>query len=240
MTNAAYQLADALDEWAVPAQRQPEQVRGFGEIDNLECWREVQRVTELVAEVDRTLAGMDASGDNVEMFLETLPKWYAGAHFATTPWGSVNTNSPRPQCAAIELNLLRALGALIDAGGKHFDLTEDQKRTLHDVLAEAKKLVEADTDMTVDVRRYIWTLIVRAYDVLQNYDTFGPGPLREVALELGGAMHSRALVTEHNGDGPTSGRWKSLATMVVAGFAGGLGSDGANALSEVAHRAIER
>lgn len=183
MTNPAYQLAAALRYSAVPPHERPESTRGFADITDLDAWREVQPVTELVTEVDRTLAGMNANGENVSMFLETLPKWYAGAHFATVPWSSTS-QSPRPMCPSIELNLLDALGALIEAGGS-WEFTEEVRRSLTDVLDEAKTLIETDTDMPMDVRRYLWSLLTHAHLVVEQQEKFGPGPLRHIALELG-------------------------------------------------------
>lgn len=237
MANAAYMLAAKLEEWAVPKGTPTERHRGFSNINDLDAWREQQRACELIGTVDRLLAGMDANGDNPEMFLSTLPKWYAGIHFATTPWGKTETNRATPCCTEIEINLLRALGKILDTDQETWELDEDGRRTLADVLDQAKQLIAADDTMPVDIRRYVWSLIARAYNVVEHYDTFGPDATRQIALELGGAMVARGEVVEKSGNGGLATKWKSYAAWLVTGILSGATTGAGN---QLAHEALKQ
>jgi hypothetical protein len=236
--NAAALLAVLLSEWLVPPNRRPEQVRGFEGPDDLDSWRTHTHAADLIRRVDYTIQGMDAAGEDVEMFLLALPRWYSGVHFAATPWGTT-IGSPREACDQRDIDLLRALGALIKAGGP-IAIDEDHKRTLADVLTQARELVEADTTMTPDVRHYIWGLILRAQMVVDNLERYGPEAVREVALELGGAMTSQADMAASRGDAEKAGRWRSGAAMLLGGFMSGAASTGGTQALTAAEHVIKQ
>lgn len=211
---------------AVPASQAPEQVRGHDGPADLNAWRRFGSDLDLVQAVDSILKGMDSSGEDVDMFLDALPRWYAGVAFATTPWGT-NVGAPRPACSDGDLNLLKALGLVIRSG-KPVSIGEDDQRRLVDVLAQARSLVEEESDgFSDDVRRYLHSLIVRAEMVARNVEQFGPEAVRQVAFELGGAMTTEAEKLERADEPEKAKRWKSAATLLMGGFLGALGSEAA-------------
>lgn len=229
MANAATQLADLLSEFQVKANVTPERCRGFDTREDLESWRRHAVVGDLIRSVDYMLQGMDASGENVDMFREALPRWYAGVHFATTPWGS-KTNAVRPVCSEADINLLRALGALLRAG-KPPQLDENDVHSLQTILTQARDLLEDDlAGMPDDVRRYLFGLICKADMVLRNLLTYGEQTVREVAFELGGALIAEAARTRATKPERASRLW-AAAAMLMAGFFGGATGEAGRALS---------
>lgn len=232
-TNAAYRLAALLRQWQVPHGSTPEKVRGFRNKDDLDAWRSHAQAADLIRTVDNTLQGLNAMGENVDMFQAALPRWYAGVHFAATPWSSKATsNVPRSACAAGDINLLEALGLVLRAGNP-VSLDEDDRRRLSDVLAEARALIESDgLDLPTDVRAYLWSLILRAEAIVRSLGDFSTEEVRQVAIELGGALIVRGEQTEAQ-DPARAGRLKSLGLMLVGGFLARGGEAGANALGRV-------
>ncbi|GEP40118.1 hypothetical protein NPS01_37810 [Nocardioides psychrotolerans] len=232
MTNAAYLLASALREFATPSAETPEARRGFSGQEDLDAWREHSRVCDLVRTVDYTLQGMDAVRINVDMFTAALPRWYAGVNFATIPWGKVTQgNGTRQVCTDGDINLLEALGLIINTTG-HVALTEADRRNLSDVLEQAIELVDdASSDLPADVRQYLHTLLLKARMVVDNVEKYGHEAVRQVALELGGAMAMQAGRAQQRGDTERAGRWRAAAFQLMIGFLGGTASGGGEVLA---------
>lgn len=228
-------LADMLDSWEVPQNASAQSARGFGGngATHLEAWRRVGHAAKLLRSVDNLLTGMTAAGQDVEMYSPYLPAWYGGVFFTTTPWDSSSQNArPRPVCQPHEIHLLRALGASIRAiGGPVID--ESAARGLRDILDQALALLEADaTDFEAEVRFYLHGLISRARMVVDNVAEYGSYAVREVSLELGGAMIVRGAQVK--ADDPEKGsRWTTAGVMLVAGVLGRAGERGLDSALEV-------
>ena len=225
MTNCANLLAARLRSFEAPSQQPPEQVRGFESPHDLDAWRRHADDCELIKSVDYTLQGMDAVGIGVDMFMTALPRWYAGVNFASIPWGvTTQGNGMREACSEGDINLLEAFALTIKTAG-HVVLTEDDRRTLSDVLAQAQDLIESDsTDLPADVRQYLWTLIIKAQMIVDNLDMYGHEAVRQVALELGGAMTMQAERAEQHGQPERASRWRAAALTLMGGFMGGAAS----------------
>lgn len=232
MTNAATRLADQLEAWAVPKNTMPHAIRGFDDADDLESWRHFTRTAAAwVAIIDDTLQGMAAEGEDVSLFEQFLPKWYAGVHWVTTPFAAPAA-STRPTCEKHEIDMLRAFGLLLDTADP-LQLTEEERRSLTDVLKTARELLEdTSSELPKDVRRYVWGLIIRAQAVVDEYEKFGTEAVRQVALELGGALQAQAERADHNGDHAQSARWKAVVVQLLVGFFSGASGGTAQALVE--------
>lgn len=227
--NAASLLADLFEEWEVPAGKTPEHVRahsaGAGGDPGM-LWVVQERAAKHLFEVERLMAGMRASGEDVSMFEQSRVRWYETVFAYQTPWQS-HGGAAREAIAIEHINLLRAFGAMIDAGGT-IEVDQDDVRTLQDVLSEAEALVLSESQhMTQDARRYLWSLIAEAQRFLKDLEAFGEAALRRVAFELAGALINQGDHAEARGDHPTARRLKNAATMLVGalgtGFSGGLG-----------------
>lgn len=239
MTNApdpATLLADTLDSWRVPKNTHPQTARGFGGngTEDLAAWRRIGHAADLLRSVDNLLCGMTAAGEDVAMYTPYLPRWYAGVYFATTPWDST-VQRDRPVCEPHEINLLRALGATIRAIGFPV-VTDSRARQLRDVLDQALSLLEADSaDFDPEVRFYLHGLISRARMVVDSSETYGAYAVREVALELGGAMIVRGGQVQAE-DPEKASRWRSAGYMLVAGVFGRAGERGFDVALEASER----
>ena len=241
-TNTADQLATLLRNWTVPVGSYPHTVRGFSGPDDLDAWRRHDQAAQLVRAVDFTLQGMDAMGIGVDMFVLAMPKWYAAVHFATTPWGQASSNGrARPACADTDIALLEALGLVIKTG-QPIALTEGDRRTLTDILAEARTLLEEDGgEMPVNTRAYLWGLIVHAEQVLRDLDNQSTETVRQVALELGGALIVRGEQIDQAGDKPRGSKWRAAGHMLIGGFlsrGGEYALEGGTHLTKEAAKAI--
>jgi hypothetical protein len=239
--NAAFLLADALESYAVPGNTTPERVRGFEGPNDIDAWRRHNAAVDLVRAVDHLLTGMRAAGEDVSMFDAALPRWYSGTYMATTPWGSKqNGGGPRLVCPEHDVHLLRALGAIIN-GWEPIKLDEADQRTLSDVLKQARELLEEESDsLPRDVRYYLWGLIQRAQMVVDNLEGYGPEAVRQVALELGGAMIVQAAHADSSGEGEKASRWRSAGYLLVGGFLTRFGDTGANALMKGAGHVVKQ
>lgn len=233
--NAATQLAALLTGYQVPdGNTTPENHRGFNGTHDLDAWRTHHAACELVHSIDNILTGMELAGEEVEHFLEALPGWYSGVHFANTPWGQrINNKSPRPAADRNSIALLKALGTVLQAQGA-ITITEDARRTLMDTLEQARAIIESDLELfTADVRHYLLALLHRAETVAKQADTYGAERVREVALELGGVVFTQAEVVEKD-DPEKASRLRSIGTMLVGGFMGKFGEDAAHQITQVA------
>ena len=237
--NAAALLAKLLQEYEVPKGSTTEATRGFESIDDLGAWRRQYDAAHLMSLVDDTLQGMAAGGEDITMFSGALPRWYAGVFMASTPWGQ-RPNSNVAACGQGDIDLPKALGLLIRSGAPVI-LTEDDRRSLSDVLQHAQELLEAnEQDMPDDVRRYLHGLICRARMIVDNIDMYGHEAVRQVALELGGAFTLQAERAERQGDPQSASKWRSAATTLTIGFMGGFGGTTGGAIAAGAGTVIKQ
>lgn len=217
--NAAYLLADLIQTYNLGTNDTPGYKRGFANINDLESWRRHNTAANLVQTVDFTMTALRTAGVTTDPFDPSLSSWYAAVHFAATPWGQ-GAGTNRTACEDVDIRMLRALGGLIDAH-TNLDITEQDRRGLIDVLDEALELITQDTALPPEVRGYLEALLQRARMVIENVETYGPEAVRQVALELSGAMSLQADRVASAGDQPTARRWRTVATMLAIGFVGG-------------------
>jgi hypothetical protein len=227
VTNAAFLLADLLEHWDVPSGQHPEAVREQVCGSGLTFWRSHARAVDHLIDLERTLAGMTAAGEDVSMFTNSLEPWHQAVFAFTTPWKSTTSGNRRVVDPA-QISLLRALGALIAAGGE-VAVGEGERRSLTDTLAEAEDLLSRDTTLPRHAAHYLWGLIVEARRYLNELELFGPDAVRRIAFELGGAMVTQGERAEANGDQATGSRWKSAGRLLMmpflTGAAGGAGGE---------------
>ncbi|UUW88451.1 hypothetical protein [Pimelobacter simplex] len=232
--NAAHLLADLLESLVVPPNTHPQSVHGFESETDIDAWREHVERLNLARTVDdhvRTLALTQNAG----VFESSVPHWYAGIGFATTPWDMAQNQRHRAACPPEHLNMLRALAMVIDAT-PHLEIREEDRRSLLDVIAEARTLLDEDTSMAQDVRLYLAMLLQRAAFLLDNLEKYGAEPIRAVALELGGAMYTQAQREPEEGK---KSRWSAAAWGFVTGFLSRSGVNSADALAGAAEAGLK-
>lgn len=235
--NPAHLLAELLESLKVPPNTHAQTVHGFQSALDIESWRRHVDRLLLVRSVDEHLRVLALSQDT-SVFEPSLPYWYAGVGMATTPWDSAHsTKTPRRACPPEHLSLLRALGMLIDAR-PHLSVDEADRRSLLDVIEEAKSILDSDDAMDPVIRDYLTRLLQRISFVLDNLERYGAEPLRALAFELAGAMYSQAIREREE---PKRRRWAALGWGFVGAFLGRSaegGADDVNALIEHGLKAI--
>ncbi|GAA4217678.1 hypothetical protein [Actinocatenispora rupis] len=192
MPNSASQLAALLESWQVASGATPEQSRGLRGGQELSFWRKQAMAVALLRDVERTLAGMEALGNDISPFQRALPRWYEAVFSYTVPWRDGGKNGPRPAIAEDPLYFLKALGGQIDAMGLGVELSENVTRTLMSTLAEAEDLAREDTGLSPSLRRYVLALIKEARNAVEEIELFGTSALRSISAELGGAILAAA------------------------------------------------
>lgn len=231
--NSAHLLAELLESLAVPPSTQPQTVHGFKNELDVDAWRNHVEQMNLVRAVDDHLRALRLTQDTT-VFDGSVPHWYAGVGFASTPWDGV-TSKARRACTPEHLNLLRALGMLIDAR-PHLAITEEDRRSLLDVIEEARALLADDDSMASDIQAYLALLLQRAAFLLDNLEKYGAEPIRAVAFELGGAMYTQS---QREPDPDKKQRWSAAAWGFVTGFLTRSGSNSADVLMSAAENGIK-
>lgn len=233
--NAAFALWDMFETFSVPAQQAPETSRGFETAADLRAWRNHTQGLALVRLLDEALTAMEREGVPVDSFQESLPFWYAGAAFGTTPWGSV-AGARRPVVAPEHMAMLKALGALM-MSRPHVELTEEDSRTLAEALDEAATLIDEDEGLPPEAKAYLFGLIDRAQWLLSHAQDFGPEAVREVALQLGGALYVRAEAEDEGS--PRRAKFKKAGEAITMTVMRASVTEGVRAVGGTVKRALE-
>ncbi|WP_460815928.1 hypothetical protein [Nocardioides korecus] len=167
-------------------------------MDDLNAWRVHTHALNLVRQVDETIDQLEMRGVSVEVFRDSLPYWYAGVGFATTPWDTVE-NRARPAIEDTHLNMLRAFASVV-AGREALSIGEDEVQSLRDTLEDAARTIAEDDALPLEAKAYMLGLVKRAIFLLDHLDKYGPEAVRDVALQLGGALFTRAEAEAEGSD----------------------------------------
>ncbi|TFV53226.1 hypothetical protein [Blastococcus sp. TF02A-35] len=217
MTNAAGLLADLLEAWKIPAGQNARSARqktagerGF--------WHQHRLAVGYLLQIERDLDAMEAAGDVVEHYRETLGDWTAAVFSYEYHWKSGQTQDVS-LLDGRDMRLLRALAAQIDSINLAPTAAADELAQLRLKLGEARELIEAAGPPLLEAgaRRYLLGLVFEADRCLDEIRTFGAATLRSVTFELGGAMHT---VADHASDENDKKRWRERARGVLVEWAG--------------------
>jgi hypothetical protein len=169
MSNAATELAALLDSWS----RRPRStnVRDFRtevakkSASNLDA--EMVRGMALVGEIRLELDRLAALGTDTSMFEPGLKSWWRAIAMPDTSWGHTpNADEPIGSDA---LNLLKSLGALIDARRDASPISVINREAIQRLLDAADDLVTGSTAPEA-AKRYISTLVAGVRDALTSED----------------------------------------------------------------------
>ncbi|MGO1769986.1 MAG: hypothetical protein ACTHZX_08535 [Microbacterium sp.] len=188
MANAAHELATKLAEWRVlPARQSLNHQRGIDPA-SATGWRDQMRLTELLREVDRYLAAADAAGRDVSHYLRAYPQW-AKAIFAPGVHWNQSTGSATAIGDAPAIDLLRALGDIMDAQEISVSLSEE---TTRESLGALDELLECLNDPSVQLseieRRYVFELIGSVRRVFEESEVLGSVDMLRRVHELIGVL----------------------------------------------------
>ena len=211
--NPANALADLIETWHVPARVTPQSVRFNGAVDSAEFWKGHRTAARYLMEIEDALTALEAAGENVDFYRETVPAWYRAVFSQSVPWSTQTNDSIRRVSTVAEIRLLRALGAHIAAVKWVPPLDNDHLNSLRDALNRARELVLADDDLLEEVKRYILGLIHEASECLDDSQLTDAVRMRSITMELGGAM---STVSEMKSDAdPKKQKWSEGAKNVL-------------------------
>lgn len=217
MKNSAALLADLFASWDV-AQGQTVTAARKASMPGVSSLWNVQRLAiTYLLEVERDLVAMEAAGDVVDHYRETLPAWYETVHSWNFSWQTA-ANGPVPAIDGRDLRLLYALAGQVDSLKLVPKLEVDQLSSLRANLNEAQSLIAAATPPTLDdsARRYLLGLVLEANRCLDEIELLGTATLRRVTFELGGGMVS---VAEEATDANVERTWREKAKGVLVTWA---------------------
>jgi hypothetical protein len=212
MPNSASQLAALLENWSIPPSSTPEKARGLHGVSDLDFWRGQAKAVALLHDIERTLSGMEAVGNDVSSYRRALPRWYEAVFSYTIPWKAGGQSSARAAIADDPLHFLKILGATIDALGLSAEVDDDTIETVSTALTTAFTLAREDPDLTPQLRRYLLALIQEARSAIEELETFGASSVRSVTAELGGAILVAADASKSD---EQRGRWTKIAHDVL-------------------------
>ena len=215
MKNAAALLADLLEEWDVPqGQSASTQRQKVAQAKSTTFWSMHKLAVGYLLQLERDLDALEAAGDQVSFYRETVSSWYAGVFAYATGWQG-GVSSKTPVLDRLELRLLRALAGQIDAMRLSPRLAASQLADISDALNEAWELIDGAEEGVISeaAKRYLLGLIFEASKVIEEIDTFGTAALRSLTFELGGGMGS---VAELATDPETKKTWWAKTTRVLA------------------------
>ncbi|WP_139206973.1 hypothetical protein [Geodermatophilus poikilotrophus] len=215
MKNAAALLADLIEEWTIPkGQTSLGHRREVASKLGSDVWSLHQRAVGYLVQIERDLDALQAAGDDVDYYIETVPSWYQAVFSVAAGWdnavgSTVRVTDPR------DLRLLRALAGTVDTARLSPKLPAEQLADLRIAVKEAGDLVAgAGEDVLKDgPRRYLLGLIFEASKVIEEIEVFGSAALRSVTFELGGAMGAVAELVE---DEETKTTWREKSRKVLA------------------------
>ncbi|SFF52871.1 hypothetical protein [Blastococcus tunisiensis] len=169
-------------------------------------------------QIERDLVALEASGEDVEHYRDTLPAWYR-AVFSTEQAWTGGVNKATPIVDPRDLRLLRALAGQVDSVGLNPKPAPDFLAHLQEALGDARQLIlDAGPDVLSDAaRRYLLGLVREAERCIEEIDAFGTAAVRRVTFELGGAMASIAEVAS---DENVKKTWREKSRAVLIQWAG--------------------
>lgn len=188
MANAAHELAKALYEWRVlPARTTLNKQRGI-DSDAAGGWRGQVRLAHLLREIDLYLSAAATAGRDMSHYMRAYPHWARAIFAPANTWNqSVQNNQEIGDAQAIDI--LRALGDIMETDEPSVSLTEDRNReslsALDDLLAclndESVKLSRVE-------RQYVFELISSLRRTFEESETLGSIDLLRRVHELMGVM----------------------------------------------------
>lgn len=217
MPNAAYLLADLLEAWAIPASRSATTARQSTSGDR-GFWSQHRLAVAHLIQIERDLDAMEAAGDSVEHYRQSLGDWTAAVFSHQFGWQSGVTHDT-PLLDERDFRLLRALAAQIDTIHLEPEATADDLAQLRVRLEDAQSLIEASGPPLLEpgARRYLLGLVFEAGRCIDEIRTVGTATLRSVTFELGGAMHA---VADHTVDENVKKTWREKAKGVLVQWVG--------------------
>lgn len=209
MPNAAHELADLLEQWrVVPRSATVRISRGYENNDSIELWRAQVHAADLLREVDRFVDAVRLSGRSVDHYLRGYPAW-AKAVFAPDVRWNEGVGSATAVSELQSIDLLRALGDIIDSSDLAVSMNADSVRTSTEALDDLMGcLSDPGISLSQVERQYVFELIASIQRVMAESSVLGSVDLLRRVHELLGVMNLLAETLAKNPD--TAGLAKKI------------------------------
>lgn len=213
--NCASRLAELLRGWDVPPNTYPFDARGGeGSDAGLTTWRRISDAVYLVGEVDRSLAGLRAQGEDVAVWENQLPEWYAAVYSRDAQWRAAGANR-RPTLSRESIGLLLTLGRYLDRVTPEKHLAQSDREALMALFDEAMGLLNEADEIPEAQRVQLFGLVEAARRTLGSLDVVGTDQLRAQVAEIALSM---ATVSDTLADKPGGNRLRELAAALWSRF----------------------
>lgn len=201
-------------------------------------WRRQADAVMLLLDLERALAGMEATGRNVTPYLRSLPAWYRAVFSYEVPW-KPGQHDGRPLIQDSHMDMLDALADALSEMGYAAALDEQEQEAIGSSIGEAEALIKNEAGLSIAGRRYMLGLIQEARACLADLQIVGTTPIRRATFELNGAM-CKIAIDIHSRDAEKASRWFTVATRLLGRAAATVAMAGLTAGAEaVAGKAID-
>lgn len=216
MRNAAAELANLFDAWALPRGRSPQDHRAAvaGGHDRT-LTEELSRAMQLFAKIEDHLEALERLNVDVTHFRDTLPRWQEAFLSFDHAWRQ-NLNGNANCIAPDHLRMLRALASQIDLMGAVLAPPAARIAAALRKVDEAEAFVRDAEDLSEGTRHYLLALLAEIREALVD------GRPNEAAPKMAEFVGAVTLVEHASPDGsPTRAKWAAFVHDVAATFVGG-------------------
>jgi hypothetical protein len=188
MSNPATLLADLLDQWRVPNGQSIANVRRewAASNDDKEFWKIQRTAVRYLQEIDDALASMEAqTNKDMSFYRSQMSAWHSMVFGVQHGWEGGVSGGYEVDGAA--LNLLQALGHMLDATNYAPDLTPDALQDLLETIRESRDLV-VEAQFPDTLATHLLGLLREAEDAVVDFNMSGTVKIRSAAEKASGAM----------------------------------------------------
>lgn len=212
MGNPARELHAIYSDWRARLDASHGPMTSVVSPDSDEGVRTLIRASRALVRLDEVLTDLASQGFKVDLYRRQYPEWWKGVLSFKSGWGT--TMQGEHVLSALHMDEIEGCANYLD--GKVWELTTSHEQSLREVLADARRALEVDGELSVELRRYVSRLLREIQTALDDQAmgaTFDYADAVErllVAFKAaeGEATHAREL-------------WVNLRTSILpaAGFA---------------------
>lgn len=230
MHNAADELADILESWAVvekgtiaSGRSRTRGRRGVGDID---YWHDHAVALEKLVAVERFVIQLGAERPNPSHNSLILRCYKAVFGFSPNWTNQVTQNGGAPLMSEGDIGLLRTIGIVMEQRGELIAPSEQAMDGIRQGLSDLRDLTADHLGtLPAELRSYLTFLIGEAEQAIVDVEGFGYLSVRSKVAEIGGLVVSIVL-SDAVVDPETKGRLQRVATVLLGNVAGSLGAVG--------------
>lgn|SRR5690606_3896829 len=217
MTNAATELADLFDSWAVRRNSSPYNSRVESAKEKGSAFdAEAMRGMELLVEIRGTLRTLRENGTKVDHFRNALPTWVESLLSVNIPWNQGHAQAKK--IISAESNaLLRSLGGYIDLARQVATLAPADLELALSRIADAERFVNEAPDINESTRLHMLGQLQAIREALQKGET------AKAASNLTEFVGQTTILSEvvKQSDPGRGDKWAQMGRDLVTNFVSG-------------------